>query len=70
MILWRFSQRVTESGGIDEALLGSNPSAEDAAESTEDVGVTNYDLVINHQLVETNFGKKDYMVYIKDYMKS
>ena len=28
------------------------------------------DLVLNHRLTETGFGsKKDYMVYLKDYMK-
>jgi hypothetical protein len=65
------TKRVTESGGIDENLLGSNPSAEgEDADGTEEAGITNYDVVFNHQLVETHFGKKDYMTYIKDYMKS
>ena len=63
-------QRVTEDGGIDPALLGSNASAEEVPEGTSEVAITNYDLVFNHQLVETNFGKKDFLVYIKDYMKS
>merc|ERR1711983_19731 len=39
-------------------------------EGTESSTVSGVDLVLNHRLTETGFGsKKDYMVYLKDYMK-
>merc|ERR1739849_9921 len=49
---------------------GSNASAEEADEGTDTASVSGVDLVLNHRLVETGFGsKKDYTVYLKDYMK-
>merc|ERR1712059_177917 len=54
----------------DVQLEGSNASAEEADEGTEAACESGVDLVLNHRLVETGFGKKnDYMVYLKDYMK-
>merc|ERR1711902_260272 len=54
-------------------LEGSNASAEgaDADEGADAAGaVSGIDIVLNHRLTETGFGsKKDYMVYLKDYMK-
>merc|ERR1711936_325583 len=54
-------------------LAGSNASAEgaDADEGADAAGsVSGIDIVLNHRLTETGFGsKKDYMVYLKDYMK-
>jgi len=53
-------------------LAGSNASAEgaDADEGVDANSVSGVDLVLNHRLVETGFGsKKDYTVYLKDYMK-
>ena len=54
-------------------LAGSNASAEgeDAGDGEADPSaVSGIDIVLNHQLTETGFGsKKDYMVYLKDYMK-
>merc|ERR1712236_3912 len=51
-------------------LEGSNASAEEADEGTDSNSVSGVDLVLNHRLVETGFGsKKDYTVYLKDYMK-
>ena len=54
-------------------LEGSNASAEgaDADEGADGPGsVSGIDIVLNHRLTETGFGsKKDYMVYLKDYMK-
>merc|ERR1712053_60408 len=54
-------------------LEGSNASAEgaDADEGADAAGsVSGIDIVLNHRLVETGFGsKKDYTVYLKDYMK-
>merc|ERR1711909_74898 len=52
------------------ALAGSNASAEEADEGCDTNAVSGVDLVLNHRLNETGFGsKKDYMVYLKDYMK-
>merc|ERR1712020_494610 len=51
-------------------LEGSNASAEEADEGTEESSVSGVDVVLNHQLVETGFGsKKDFTTYLKDYMK-
>lgn len=50
--------------------IGANASAEEASEGTEEAMESGVDLVLNHRLVETGFGKKaDYMNYLKDYMK-
>jgi len=54
----------------DIQLEGSNASAEEADEGTDSASESGVDLVLNHRLVETGFGsKKDYTVYLKDYMK-
>jgi len=53
-------------------LEGSNASAEgeDADEGCDSTATSGIDIVLNHRLVETGFGsKKDYLVYLKDYMK-
>jgi len=52
-------------------LEGSNASAEEAAEGTEETTQTGIDIVLNHRLTETSFGKKgDYATYLKGYMKN
>jgi hypothetical protein len=54
----------------DIQLAGSNASAEEADEGTDAASESGIDIVLNHRLVETGFGsKKDYTVYLKDYMK-
>merc|ERR1712141_320882 len=54
----------------DDFDIGANASAEEADEGTEEATESGVDLVLNHRLVETGFGKKaDYMNYLKDYMK-
>merc|ERR1712079_233338 len=61
---------VSRKAGADFVLEGSNASAEEADEGTEEATESGVDLVLNHRLVETGFGKKaDYMNYLKDYMK-
>merc|ERR1712025_506165 len=53
-------------------LDGANASAEeaDADEGVDSNSVSGVDVILNHRLVETGFGsKKDYTVYLKDYMK-
>merc|ERR1711941_19104 len=60
-------KHVSRKAGADFVLEGSNASAEEGTEEATESGV---DLVLNHRLVETGFGKKaDYMNYLKDYMK-
>ena len=55
----------------DVAIAGMNASAEEVDEGTEEAVESGVDLVLNHRLVETGFGKKnDYMTYLKDYMKN
>ena len=51
-------------------LAGANASAEEADEGTDSASESGIDIVLNHRLTETGFGsKKDYTVYLKDYMK-
>jgi hypothetical protein len=51
-------------------MQGSNASAEEADEGTDSNSTSGIDIVLNHRLNETGFGsKKDYLVYLKDYMK-
>merc|ERR1712087_171049 len=64
-----YGKHITRTEG-DIQLEGSNASAEEADEGTEGSSESGVDLVLNHRLVETGFGsKKDYTVYLKDYMK-
>merc|ERR1712243_212234 len=54
----------------DIQLEGANASAEEFDEGTESTSVSSIDFVLDNRLVETGFGsKKDYTVYLKDYMK-
>jgi len=69
-VMWEVQgKHITRCEG-DIQLEGSNASAEEADEGTDSASQSGVDLVLNHRLVETGFGsKKDYMVYLKDYMK-
>jgi len=56
--------------GDEVVLEGSNASAEEADEGTDEASVSGIDIVLNHQLTESGFGsKKEYQLYLKDYMK-
>merc|ERR1712020_86713 len=64
-------KHITRSQG-EIQLEGSNASAEgaDGDEGTESSSESGVDIILNHRLTETGFGsKKDYLVYLKDYMK-
>lgn len=51
-------------------IAGANPSAEEADEGTDETVESGVDIVLNHRLCETGFGdKKQFTVYLKDYMK-
>lgn len=54
----------------DVQIDGANPSAEEADEGTDEAVESGVDIVLNHRLCETGFGdKKQFTVYLKDYMK-
>jgi hypothetical protein len=60
----------TRKLGGDVHIDGANPSAEEADEGTEDAVESGVDIVLNHRLTETGFSdKKQFTVYLKDYMK-
>ncbi|KAM9347391.1 translationally-controlled tumor protein homolog [Symphorus nematophorus] len=61
---------VTRKVGIDDALIGANASAEEAAEGTDEASISGVDIVLNHNLQETPFQKKSYRSYIKEYLKA
>lgn len=61
---------IKESGGIDEALIGGNASAEGGDEGgADDQAVTGINVVMNHKLNPTQFGKKDFKVYMGAWFK-
>ncbi|CAO1369209.1 unnamed protein product [Diamesa serratosioi] len=54
----------------DVKIDGANPSAEEADEGTDSAVESGVDIVLNHRLSETGFSdKKQFTVYLKDYMK-
>merc|ERR1712062_672365 len=68
--LWELTGKHISRTQDDIQLAGSNASAEEADEGTDAASESGVDIVLNHRLVETGFGsKKDYTVYLKDYMK-
>merc|ERR1712244_78694 len=61
---------IKEAGGIDEALIGGNASAEGGDEGgADDVAVTGINVVMNAKLNPTQFGKKDFKVYMGAWFK-
>merc|ERR1711994_399601 len=68
--LWELTGKHISRTQDDIQLEGSNASAEEADEGTDAASESGVDIVLNHRLVETGFGsKKDFTVYLKDYMK-
>ncbi|XP_070770406.1 translationally-controlled tumor protein homolog [Enoplosus armatus] len=61
---------VTRTDRLDEALIGANASAEEAPEITDSSSISGVDIILNHKLQETGFDKKQYMIYVKDYVKA
>lgn len=55
--------------GVGEINTGSNASAEEADEGTEDTAEKVNNVVYSFKLAPTSFDKKSYMTYIKGYMK-
>merc|ERR1719220_1559934 len=50
----------------DVQLEGSNASAEEMDEGTEEASESGVDLVLNHRLVETGFAKKKVVKYLEE----
>jgi uncharacterized protein YqgV (UPF0045/DUF77 family) len=68
--LWEVTGKHVSRTQDDIQLAGSNASAEEADEGTDAASESGVDIILNHRLVETGFGsKKEYTVYLKDYMK-
>jgi len=64
-------KRVTRAEGFDDSLISANASAEDAAETNEDSSTSGIDIVLNHKLESvTPYNKKDYLKYMKEYVKA
>lgn len=62
----------TFSTTVDESKLGANASAEGGDEEAADPSCSQsgINIVMANRLVQTHFEKKDYMAYIKGYMKA
>jgi len=60
----------TMKGGIDEALIGGNASADgqNEDEGCADGDVSGINIVLANRLQPTPFDKKSYQIYIKGYM--
>jgi len=70
-LVWEVEGKfVTESKDV-QCDTGSNPSAEGGDDEGADPSSTSgIDVVLANRLVETSYSKKDYLKYIKEYMKS
>jgi len=69
-VLWEVIGKYETRKEGEIVLEGSNASAEEEAEGHDENSVSGIDVVLNHSLVETGFGKKkDFMTYLKEYMK-
>ncbi|KAM7542760.1 hypothetical protein Aperf_G00000000589 [Anoplocephala perfoliata] len=56
--------------GVDDALIGANPSATEGEEALEDGVKTVINVVYSHQLESMDAGTlKDYQLYLRDYLK-
>jgi len=62
---------IKEDGGIDDALIGGNASADgaDADAGADDAAVTGINVVMNAKLVGTAFSKKDLKTYMMPWFK-
>merc|ERR1711890_220563 len=64
-----YGKHVTRKIG-DVELAGSNPSAEEAEEGTDEAVESGVDIVLNQRLQEVcGLKKKDFIEYLKKYMK-
>lgn len=70
-VIYEVYGKVVQRSEGNIVLAGSNPSAEEADEGTDESVETGVDIVLNSRLVESfAFGdKKSFTIYLKDYMK-
>ncbi|XP_044072528.1 translationally-controlled tumor protein homolog [Siniperca chuatsi] len=61
---------VTRTEGFDDSLISANASAEETAEGTDSSSISGVDIILNHKLQETGFDKKQYITYMKEYVKA
>lgn len=61
---------VIRTEGFDESLISANASAEEVAEGTDSSSISGVDIVLNHNLQETAYTKKQYLAQMKDYVKA
>lgn len=67
--VWQVKGKLTtQSTDMGSINIGANASAEEADEGTDEHSISGVNIVLANRLVETQFGKKDYQVYIKGYM--
>ena len=71
-VLYEVSCRYETRKDGEIVLDGANPSAEEGDDGCDENSVSGVDVVLNQRLMEMPiFGdKKQYMLYIKDYMKN
>ncbi|XP_034042308.1 translationally-controlled tumor protein homolog [Thalassophryne amazonica] len=58
-----------KEGQIDDSLIGGNASAEDQGDTYDENTVSGVDIVMNHNLQEIYFEKKEFKKYIQAYLK-
>ncbi|XP_078668347.1 translationally-controlled tumor protein homolog [Branchiostoma floridae x Branchiostoma belcheri] len=58
-----------KEGSVDDSLIGGDATAQEVAESIDESAVSGVNIVLNHNLQETQFTKHEYMEYMKEYMK-
>lgn len=71
-VVWKVKGKMTsENCDIDDRLIGGNASAEGGGDEGADASVVSgINVVMNHKLVPSPMAKKEYMKYIKGYMKA
>lgn len=70
-VIYEVYGKLVSRKGEEIRIEGSNPSAEEADEGTDEAVETGVDVVLNHRLQECfAFGdKKSFTLYLKEYMK-
>ena len=64
-------QQVTYSTNVDDVDIGANASAEDAPEDVDGaLSESGIDIILANRLVQTNFTKKDFKLYIAKFTKA
>lgn len=68
--IWEVDGKVIQvKDGVDEIMIGANPSAEGGCQDFEDNVQTTIDVAHASRLIQSPFNKKAYKDWIKDYFK-